>query len=218
MDPLIAARYHNLTFSPLCQLPEEFLLDIMKRLDLISIECIRRASRLFLRLYSFPEFSHTYNSQRWPLSYRHWFEPKDEAYGKESFKQLSNLLNRDITNYCGDCRRRRTAARISAMTTVYLHCSGCNTDHPRCLFSRAQRSVGPKSRICIRREGFIRVCDHQTTTWKEVIQTALRLAELDTSKALVVLGECMHKSHFPSHHHTDTSTRRHQTIHPIIQI
>jgi hypothetical protein len=33
MDPLVAVGLHNLTCSPLCQLPEELLLDIMERLD-----------------------------------------------------------------------------------------------------------------------------------------------------------------------------------------
>jgi hypothetical protein len=56
MDPLIADGYHNLICSPLCRLPEELLLDIMKRLDLVSIQCLRRVSRLFLRLYCSPPF------------------------------------------------------------------------------------------------------------------------------------------------------------------
>lgn len=52
MDALIAAGFHNQTCSPLHQLPMELLLAIMELLDPTGIMCLRRISRILLRICS----------------------------------------------------------------------------------------------------------------------------------------------------------------------
>ncbi|KAK0726789.1 hypothetical protein B0T26DRAFT_691765 [Lasiosphaeria miniovina] len=56
LDPLVAASYYNLTSSPLCRLPDELLLDIMGRVDWVGLQCLRRSSRVFMRLFGAHEF------------------------------------------------------------------------------------------------------------------------------------------------------------------
>jgi hypothetical protein len=220
MDPLIAAGFRNLAHSPLCRLPEELLLDIMKRLDIVSIQCLRRVSRLFLRLFSSPTFRSSCDNSNHPLdSYEHWYEPTRSFTWSKEFQVL---LDKDLTDYCENCRTRRThpswTSKSNVVTTTYLHCSGCCADHPACLFSKIQRSTPSKTRVCIGREGFVRVCEHQVVTWKEVIQTGLQLARLDTEFATVFLKKCHRESHFPRHHVKDTSLINRQQIYPEIHI
>jgi hypothetical protein len=222
MDPLIAAGFHNLTCSPLCRLPEELLLDIMVQLDLLSIQCLRRVSRLFLRLYSSPIFRNSYNiSKSYPASYEHWYEPKYQLHDSWR-KTLPVLLNRDLTGYCEDCQRRRIhqswTNKSIALTQEYLHCSGCNIDHPICLFSKIQRLIPPITRVCIGREGFVRLCYHKIITWEKIIQTSLQLAKLNTNSANVLLSQCGHSSHFPKHHNKHPFLTNQQTICPAITV
>ncbi|KAK1841796.1 hypothetical protein CCHR01_15583 [Colletotrichum chrysophilum] len=56
IDPWMAAVWQNAVRSPLCGLPDPILLNIMQRLDLTAICQLRRASREFLRLFSYHEF------------------------------------------------------------------------------------------------------------------------------------------------------------------
>ncbi|KAH8680553.1 hypothetical protein BX600DRAFT_444672 [Xylariales sp. PMI_506] len=63
MDPLVAAVFHNENCSALCRLPEELTLAIIEHLDLGSSQCLRRTCRLFLRLYSSPQFSSSHSNE-----------------------------------------------------------------------------------------------------------------------------------------------------------
>jgi hypothetical protein len=226
MDPLVAAGFHNLTCSPLCRLPEELLLDIMGRLDLVSIQCLRRASRLFLRLYSSPIFRSTQQPERTVLdSFEHWDEPRDDLPDNHWSEELQILLDKDITNYCQDCQERqinqnhRWRRKHTTLTKDYLYCSGCHTEHPVCLFSKTQRSRCCRIRVCIGREGFIRVCEHLVITWEDVINTALKLSILNTDDyTTVFLKKCKHESHFPQHHKKDTPLLNSQSIYPAVQV
>jgi len=51
LHSLIAAAYYNKTLSPLCSLPDEVLVRLLQLADRITVECLRRASRTFLRLF-----------------------------------------------------------------------------------------------------------------------------------------------------------------------
>lgn len=222
MDPLIAAGFHNLTCSPLCRLPEELLLDIMERLDLLSIQCLRRVSRLFLRLYSSPIFHSSHEMiKSYLATHDHWDKPKYQLRDVWC-KHLAVLLKRDLTDYCQDCQQTRTHPRWTAtyvaLTKVYLHCSGCQIDHPACLFSKTQRSTPPKARVCIGREGFIQLCQHQIITWEKVIQTCLQLINLNTGLVTVLLNACQHVSHFPAHHRNHPFLTNYQITCPNIAI
>lgn len=226
MDPTIAAEFHNLTCSLLCRLPEELLLDIMKHLDITGIQCLRRACRLFLRLYSSPIFSSSYLGNKDEIlqleHHQYWHQPKHKPHDSWP-KKLTALLHKDHAGYCEGCQRQRmhpswTSKKI-ALTANYLHCSGCDIDHPVCLFSRAQRRKSPRSRICIGREGCIRACEHLTISWKKIISIAVQVAKLDIdTPAEISLSECRHVSHFPAHHKKDTSLINRQPINPTIEL
>ncbi|KAK4452507.1 hypothetical protein QBC34DRAFT_422719 [Podospora aff. communis PSN243] len=51
MHPLIEASHHNTTKSPLCRLPDEVLIRLMQLSGKVTVECLRRCSRTFLRLF-----------------------------------------------------------------------------------------------------------------------------------------------------------------------
>ncbi|KAK3379638.1 hypothetical protein B0T24DRAFT_695498 [Lasiosphaeria ovina] len=51
---------------------------------------------------------------------------------------------------------------------MYLHCAGCGEDHAAGYFSAKQRALPPELRLCIGREGFVRICDHTTVQWEDV--------------------------------------------------
>lgn len=53
-----------------------------------------------------------------------------------------------------------------------LYCSGCRRIHSSSLFSAKQRQEGPNKRICIGREGHIRLCEHITFGLEEFVHTS----------------------------------------------
>ncbi|TPX17698.1 uncharacterized protein E0L32_002799 [Thyridium curvatum] len=95
MDPLVRAGFHNLTCSPLCRLPEELILRIMNDLGFCELACLRRASRLFLRLCSSAEFR---GGHRQDDEYRHytpwitiWADSKADEPINNGFERLKKL-------------------------------------------------------------------------------------------------------------------------------
>ena len=229
MDPLVAASFHNQQCSRLCRLPDELLLMVMQQLDLLTIQCLRRACRLFLRLYSSPEFSSSHNPRERDYSYSHgWLNPWQEPCVKQwPVEQLRPLLARDISRYCKDCRAARRnrswQKRTKRLTAETLHCSGCQLDHPRALFSTSQRqSPNSALRVCIGHEGFVRICQHRVIKWDEIAPIALRLSEFDTGNAEVIariyLTSCTDASHFPKHHISVSSYEGFADLFPRISI
>ncbi|KAK1764002.1 hypothetical protein QBC33DRAFT_613427 [Phialemonium atrogriseum] len=190
MDPLVADGFHNQTCSPLCGLPEELLLDIMKLLDPLSIQCLRRACR-----YHDIEYHQ-----------RSIFVPW----------HLRPLLDRDIGEYCADCRAMRTSPtwneKLSRLTATYMHCSGCRCDHPVGLFSRGQRRAPPRSRICIGREGFVRLCNHK------VVKLAKLGIDPNAMRTTVYLPPCEDPSHIPKHHGPHSIHTLHANIQPTVAV
>lgn len=83
-----------------------------------------------------------------------------------------------------------------------MHCSGCDRDYPLCLFSAAQRQVLPEKRICIGREGHVRLCQHKTVKLSTVqrvvpwIRYLWRKLRIPGSYKFV----CYHRSHMPKHY------------------
>ncbi|KAK1502735.1 hypothetical protein CABS01_09346 [Colletotrichum abscissum] len=53
-----------------------------------------------------------------------------------------------------------------------IHQGRCRRDHPSSLFSAKQRQEEPNKRICIGREGHIRLCEHRTFGWDEFVHTS----------------------------------------------
>lgn len=200
MDPLVAAAFHNLNCSRLCRLPEELLLSIMIILDLPDVQCLRRSTRLFLRLYSSSEFNrfHVTSGATLGRPFRPWRYPLPSTLPPA----------RDFEGYCQSCPEIRTDRtwndKMSQLTKQYLHCSGCERDHPAYLFSMAQRNGLPSNRVCIGRQGTVRYCHHNVVEWRKVAILSRWLCELqlDDVKTLprVVIDECEEHSHGPKHH------------------
>lgn len=229
MDALVAAIFHNEQCSRLCRLPDELLLIVMKELDYLSIQCLRRASRTFLRLYSSPEFSSSHL-----LSFRNyssscefgwlnpWPEPDIHLFNKQ---QLASVLSRDTGGYCNDCRSARCSPswqhRVDQLTTETLHCSGCQIDHPKILFSARQRREPQSiSRICIGHEGYVRFCEHRVIKWAEVALPAFGLSQLDTGspdrQARIFLPRCYDPSHEPKKCSSSSKESANEYIHPAV--
>lgn len=202
-NPLIAAALHNATHSLLLRLPEELLLQIMETLlhYPTAIQCLRRTSRVFLRLYCSSVFGHTHNPFISPRVQRQlWLEPSETHYRRQR-SQLLQLLDRDTEGYCNTCRSRRTAFswkyRLRALLEDRLWCIGCSRTHPRVLFSPKERKH--YARVCIGREGYVRLCEHKTLNWSDVGTIAPLVAEERHPSAYHIVT-CDHESHYPQCH------------------
>ncbi|KAK3364345.1 hypothetical protein B0T25DRAFT_61510 [Lasiosphaeria hispida] len=217
-DPLVADTLYNATYSPLCRLPEEVLLRIMDLLDPIGLQCLRRTSRLFLRLFCDDRFDHYHDLTGLvnrgiylpgPPIFSPWVRSRrvlECMYPRTpGVAPLHQLLQRDTaSSICSACRENREARqawnrtlRVSgASDTTSRHCVPCGLHHPLAYFSRIRR--------CIGRRGHVRLCEHQdcVITWDTVVRYGKQLARLDLPEpARIRLLVCRDKSHLPAHHH-----------------
>ena len=162
--------------SPFNELPEELLLHILRSLDVPSLLVLRRASRKFMRLFGDAEFRRYHgisNGGRWQSENVRAIESNKEL------RLLRELIARD--RLCTDCVAARTGApsrldAYHAWSETPLHCGGCGLDHPSCAFSKRQRALPASKRVCIAREGAVRLCRHKTLTWAEIERDARRAA------------------------------------------
>jgi hypothetical protein len=189
VDPLVAAAHYNLTQNPFCRLPEELLVEVIGLLDKCSVECLRRVSRVFLRLCvaAFPKrYDHSPLSSPWP-------EHNGSFSSYRQQDRLASLLNRN--RYCGDGQRAREAPdwqeRVDKATKAYLHCSKCCLHHPSCLFSATQRLNPPRTRICIGHEWFLRLCSHEVARWSDIASIERESA----GESSITVTRCDRKSH-----------------------
>ncbi|KAK3370901.1 hypothetical protein B0T24DRAFT_667687 [Lasiosphaeria ovina] len=214
---------HNTGRSHLCGLPDKPLLNIMRRLDPTSLQCLRRTSRVFLRLSSSPQFRRyqTVNCSEYNLPWKSFtFRRKDS--------ELLRLLHEDSANSrCVECRKRVEQWSWHAYQSVQSlmkekHCLACKTTHPLAYFSRAQRRHSAHSRPqqCIGHEGFVRLCQHEVVRWDSVVKAARELEKADSEQvARILLVECQHPSHLPSHRNPRAPELHHlDKIHPSVFI
>jgi len=179
MHPLIAAGFHNRTKSPLCRLPQAVLTRLLQLSDNVTVECLRRCSRLFLRLAPAArpagDFSRKHGDRHpWPTSEQQWLPGESETF--------LDLMTRD--EYCAGCLAARRSpdwqSRVEALTKTYLHCSGCDADHPACLFSARQRVKERSKRVCIGHEGHVPLCKHVKVSWSMILKAAERRLPIRT--------------------------------------
>ncbi|KAK3345942.1 hypothetical protein B0T25DRAFT_550678, partial [Lasiosphaeria hispida] len=198
----------------LCTLPEELLLLIMECLDPTSIECLRRASRIFLRLFSSPCFSHQHNNELSTrlfscLPYTPWARPsrafEAEAHTRRFIEYLERDARRDL---CLSCRvvenDLKGFHRARNLIEKRLYCAGCRVEHPLLYFSAAERQKGQKARVCIGYEGHFRLCEHKVIKWKTVAAATRKLASYpirdDKAFESIPLLECTAAMHMPTSH------------------
>jgi F-box domain len=161
--------------GPLYRLPEELLINIMENLDDVSLLCLRRTSRKFMRLFGNRSFKKYHGSD---LTGPRQSEHKNAIKGRRDHRKFLAIIGRD--RLCSDCHESSQGAENSKMAQYrawseeLLHCSGCAVDHPSCAFSRTQRLMSPERRVCIGRQGFVRVCRHRIFTWAEIESLAFK--------------------------------------------
>lgn len=236
MDPLPARALYNHKFSRMYNLPHEILLQIMRHLehDKVAFFMFRRASRLFRHLASHEEF---YLEETNPFSlfcrlcrtYHDrpcWFLTRDlklpdrhaSSYARLRKREkalVRHLLEKD--RLCDRCRVEKLHDRTSAKWASckfwkpewnWRQCGGCEIMHVTRHFSPTELHKDRETRICVGREGHVRVCDHLTLTWADVERGVSRLREMIRRRqemigpyktmafVCVELTRCRHESHF----------------------
>ncbi|KAM7223905.1 hypothetical protein V8F06_000921 [Rhypophila decipiens] len=120
-------------------------------------------------------------------------------------KTIGDLLAGDETaKQCESCGVHQKSGQVRRTLEHFrkqsLWCSGCRKSHSLLLFSAAQRNdaIPNSQRICIGREGKIRLCSHEAISWDE-LERNVDDRENDWAKGGSLYQEimrmCRHKSH-----------------------
>ncbi|KAK0733020.1 hypothetical protein B0T26DRAFT_669476 [Lasiosphaeria miniovina] len=194
-DPLIADTLYNAIYSPLCWLSDEVLLRIMKHLDPVGLQCLRRTSRLFLCRFSDEQFQkfHDHNGREstdlvGPTIFFPWAKPR-RLHGityrpTPGATSLHQLIKKDTaSSVCSACQRTREARYEWQRTlqikrtgdSAWRHCKPCGMDHPPAHFLRLRQ--------CIGRLGQVRLCAHRdcVVNWDTVVRYGKLLASQHAS-------------------------------------
>ena len=163
LDPLVKKAYHNVAVNLFCRIPDDILYLIMDHLDVLSLNCLRRTSRIFLRLFE----KHSVRGYR--THGRPW---QCIAYVPYNYtKDMRARISAD--KYCAACDvmryRSHHTSRGAELYRRDMYCNGCIDIHSIGLFSaheRVQRDVA--RRVCIAHEGHMRVCEHRVVTWADI--------------------------------------------------
>ncbi|KAK4187564.1 hypothetical protein QBC35DRAFT_230191 [Podospora australis] len=157
----VAAALHNDKNSPIYRLPKPVLVQLLKMLDPVSVECLRRTGRRFLQIFDL--------WYGWPIRRSYPWSTPNLVTSMTAFERetLRPLLVKDA--YCFRCqaslRAPDRAQRVAKCISRYLHCSGCRRDHPTCLFTPEQRRAPKNNRLCAGRTGHVRLCQHRVLMW-----------------------------------------------------
>ncbi|KAK0715857.1 hypothetical protein B0H67DRAFT_252773 [Lasiosphaeris hirsuta] len=218
--------------SRLCALPEELLMMIIELLDPTSIQCLRRASRIFLRLFSSPCFSHQHNKElsgcpelSW-LPYTPWPRPGRIYEAQAHARRFIEYLERDTRrSLCAGCRE--TANGLDGMYQARnlvkksAYCVGCDEKHPLAYFSAAQRyQKDEMARVCIGHEGYVRLCEHKVIEWKTVANAMRQLTSRPITDEIVsvLLEECNSAIHIPTNHEITSQRLTKVSVYPTLEL
>ncbi|TLS26469.1 hypothetical protein PpBr36_04980 [Pyricularia pennisetigena] len=174
-DPLIRPILRNLAECPVYRLPEEVLLNIIQHLpSLEDEESLRISCRLFLRLYK--------TSVALPIHEARMTASPDPGI-EEFLKRRLAWKYHDLTTSCR-FQQDKIAER-------------CGVDHRSWLFSAAQRRMSSELRVCIGHQGYMRLCDHKTAAWAEIMAKTglLDSATHDRVHIVETMLACKHWSH-----------------------
>ncbi|KAI0123804.1 hypothetical protein BJ170DRAFT_96029 [Xylariales sp. AK1849] len=153
--------------NSLCRLPDELGLQIIMSLNVVDIQLLKRTCRHLMRLCG----DYTLDSKY----------ATSDSTGLKDYRrlmtienmQLSEILRRD--KVCSGCKglradpKRYHDAWHKAERMIW--CSGCRCWHPAFLYSWSERDKPFNTRVCIGRQGRIRLCEHETFSWADMQQT-----------------------------------------------
>ncbi|KAK5655711.1 hypothetical protein OQA88_5248 [Cercophora sp. LCS_1] len=190
----------------LVNLPEELLIKIMKYLDPSSTQCLRRTSRIFLRLFSDQSFAHWHHpnsglpseAARLPW-YRGSPDFEKQACDESSgFRHLMQL--EEARKQCHCCRsvNLNNPKKAKNLVHEYLFCAACLIDHPKAFFPPTDREKEKKTRTCIGHTGYISLCEHEIITRDNVAAAwgkFLALGPSSSDNRHVWVRRCLHPSH-----------------------
>lgn len=190
LDPLVQKAYHNNAVSPLCRIPDELLLQIMGYLDSVPLACLRRTSRIFLRLYSQCDLplDPPADPGPWPcMSHLNFINKQN----------LRTLLSWD--KFCGLCFEARSwllsHPQGQTLSRSRMYCNACRTQHSEGLFSRWERnSSGLGGKVCVAHEGHLRVCQHRVVRWADIRRWSAFLTASSPDRRVLVCGAPSHVS------------------------
>ena len=236
MDPWVAASKYNQECSRILKLPEEVLINVIRYVsaDMPSFFFLRQVSKKFRRLVTDRTFRghifssyhdchdclgrdfHCLGAPRGPLKLFH------HRQSPRILREIGDLIRLDA--WCARCRNSRrwrehmgisTVCKFSAPEYDYLHCSGCGVDHPAALFSFGQKQKCWIDRVCVAREGFVRLCEHEVVTWAEMEAFITECRKNPKDQRYLprsrVLKCCMHPSH-------SAACRSTQLVTPVARI
>lgn len=100
--------------------------------------------------------------------------------------EAASRLRRDLL--CVNCQRGYTNRKKHGLSVAckfstyegdnqWLHCSGCKVDHLSTVFSTDEAKKPCNERLCIGRQGYVRLCEHEVITWADIearVNQALR--------------------------------------------
>lgn len=188
VDPLLAACAHNKKFSLLLKLPDEILLTIIEYLlqsDTLGIYYLRRVCRRLRYLTEDDTLSPGH--LRVPPTYMYY--PNTHMLHRDRFvSREATAVNGYSLPLCGGRKfekiiRKQTLCKpcqnasenallykcvFTETPTTHLYCAGCETYHASNAFSHTQRQDGHTDRICIGREGRLRLCEHVSISWADI--------------------------------------------------
>ncbi|KAK0707647.1 hypothetical protein B0H67DRAFT_685919 [Lasiosphaeris hirsuta] len=109
MDPLVAAHVHNMNYSPINQLPDELMLQVLRCLgdDLLTMLCLQRVARRFRRIIDDSKICKAIRADYILWISGHIFEMVDR-FLKDLREELWRRIQRD--GMCDKCRVLRPGA------------------------------------------------------------------------------------------------------------
>ncbi|KAK3375618.1 hypothetical protein B0T24DRAFT_676543 [Lasiosphaeria ovina] len=151
----------------LCWLPEEVLLRIIKHLDPVGLQCLRRTSRVFLYHFNnrrFGKFHDRTGPQSTDLAGPTVFFP-----WARSRRRLPGFTYPRTPG--GICLHQLT--QKDTVTSEDRYCKLCGMDHPPAYFLRPRQCIGPL--------GQVRLCAHRdcVVSWETVVKYGKLLAMFD---------------------------------------
>lgn len=152
------------TASALTQLPDELLLEVLKRLQLSSLYMLRQTCR---RLRYLAE-DHTLEDFR-----LEFLRPEGESFcmtqvGFHQRLEIRGVLLRK--SLCDTCTHLAdTGELVRRMRSLYapLFCHGCRVDHPALFFPPGEE----RNRKCLGHLGRFSLCNHRTLSGKHMLGT-----------------------------------------------